>query len=159
IAAARVTFHPVENGRAQVDAAIVERPRAPTTYASWISIALDAAANREVAASIASPSGGGDSIAASWRWWNHRPMIRASSAAPGPGALGGGVWRVDASRETQTFAPGSFEETRTRAGVAASYWLTSRVRVGGGAGIESWTDRGRTPSLSGRAEYWPVVER
>src|SRR5262249_22092832 len=38
IAAARVTFHPVENGRAQVDAAVVERQRAPTTYTSWISI-------------------------------------------------------------------------------------------------------------------------
>jgi hypothetical protein len=159
IAAARVTFHPVENGRAQVDAALVEGERAPTRYPSWISIGLDAAANREVAASIASPSGGGDLIAASWRWWDHRPMIAASYAAPGPRALGGGVWRVDVSRETQTFAPGLFEETRTRAGVATSYWLTSRARVGGAAGIESWTDRRRTPSLSGRAEYWPIADR
>jgi hypothetical protein len=159
IAAARVTFHPVEDGRAQVDAALVERQRAPTTYPSWISIGLDAAANREISASIASPTGGGDAIAASWRWWNHRPMIAASYAAPGPRALGGGVWRVEASRETQTFAPGVVEETRTRAGVGASYWVTNRMRVGWASGIESWTDRGRTPSISGRAEYWPIADR
>ena len=32
IAVAHVTFHPVENGRAQVDAAVVERDRAPVSY-------------------------------------------------------------------------------------------------------------------------------
>jgi len=159
IAIARVTFHPIENGRAQVDAAVVERDRAPTKYTSWIGIGLDAAANREVSTSFANPSGGGDLIGLTWRWWPHRPLIAASYSAPAPRALGGGTWRVDASRETQTFSPGELEETHTRASFGVADWLTARTRVAGSAGIESWSDRGRTPSLSGRVEFWPVTDR
>jgi hypothetical protein len=159
IALARVTFHPVEDGRAQVDAAVVERDRAPMTYPSWIGIGMSAAANQEVAASFANPTGGGDLVTVTWRWWNHRPLIAASYAAPGPRAVGGGTWMVEASRETQTFAPGMLEQTRTRAAFGITRWMTARTRVGGTIGFESWSDRGRTPSISGRVEFWPVVDR
>jgi hypothetical protein len=158
ISLARVTFHPVETGRAQVDAALVERDRAPDSYPAWVAIGLGAAANREVAASFANPSGGGDLFSASWRWWANRPMIAASYSAPAPAGLGGGVWRIDASRETQTFSPG-LVETRTRAAFGVSRWLTSRTRVGIAAGIESWSDRTRTPSIAARVEFWPVADR
>ena len=158
VSLARVTFHPVENGRAQVDAALVERDRAPDSYPAWIAIGLGAAANREVGASFANPSGGGDLLSASWRWWANRPMIEASYSAPAPAGLGGGVWRIEASRETQTFSAG-LVETRTRAAFDVSRWLTSRVRVGMAAGIESWSGRGRTPSIAGRVEFWPVADR
>jgi hypothetical protein len=159
IALARVTFHPVEDGRAQVDAAVVERDRAPLTYPSWISIGMNAAANREAAVSFANPTGGGDLVTATWRWWNHRPLIAASYAAPAPRAVGGGTWMVEASQETQTFAPGMVEQTRTRAAFGMTRWMTARTRVGGTIGFESWSDRGRTPSISGRLEFWPVVDR
>jgi hypothetical protein len=158
VSLARVAFHPVEKGRAQVDAALVERDRAPDSYPAWIAIGLGAAANREVAASFANPSGGGDVLSASWRWWANRPMIAASYSAPAPAGLGGGVWRIDASRETQTFSPG-LVETRTRAVFGVNRWVTSRTRVGIAAGIESWSSRGRTPSIAGRVEFWPVADR
>ena len=70
-------------------------------------------------------------------------MVAASYAAPGPG----GIWRLDVSRETQTFgaaAPLRFEETRTRAGVEIGNWIDQRTRLRGGAAIESWSDRPRT---------------
>jgi predicted double-glycine peptidase len=159
IAVARVTFHPVENGRAQVDAAVVERDRAPTSYPSWIALGMNAAANREVAFSLANPSGGGDLITATWRWWTHRPLIAASYAAPAPRALGGGTWMVEASRETQTFSPGALAQTRTHAAFGVSQWLTERTRIAGTIGIDSWSDRGRTPSMSGRVEFWPITDR
>jgi len=158
IAAARVSFQPRANGQAQIDASVVERSRAPTTSASWIGIALRAATERDLATSLSNVSGGGDVMAVSWRWWAHRPMVAASYAAPGPR----GVWRLDVSRETQTFgAPGplGLEETRTRAGVGLSNWIDQRTRVHGGAAIESWTDRPRTAAVSGRLEFWPVVDR
>jgi hypothetical protein len=158
IAAARVSFQPRENGQAQIDVSVLERTRAPTTYASWIGIGLRAATERELATSFAGVSGGGDLVAVSWRWWAHRPMVAASYAAPGPG----GVWRVDASRETQTFGvsgPLTFEETRTRAGVEVGNWIGQRTRVRGGAAIEDWTVRPRTAAVSGRVEFWPVVDR
>ena len=85
-------------------------------------------------------------------------MVAASYAAPGPG----GVWRLDASRETQTFrasGPSGFDETRTRAAVDVSNWIDQRTRVRGGAAIDSWSDRPRTVAVSGRVEFWPVVDR
>ncbi len=158
VAAARVSFQPRENGQAQIDMSVVEHARAPTTYAAWLGIGLRAATERELATSLSSVSGGGDVLAASWRWWAHRPMIAMSYAAPGPG----GVWRFDASRETQTFGastPTFVEETRTRAGVEIGNWIGQRTHVRGGAAIEGWTDRPRTAAASGRVEFWPLVDR
>lgn len=159
IALAHLTFHPVEDGRAQVDAAVVERDRAPAAYPAWLGIGLNAAANREVALSFANPTGGGDLVSASWRWWSHRPMIAAAYSAPAPRGLGGGTWAVEASRETQTFSPGLLQETRTRAAFDLSRWVTARIRIGGAAGVESWSGLGRTPAVSGRIEFWPVMDR
>jgi hypothetical protein len=157
LAAARVTYRPIADGRAVVDAAIVERARAPLGYAAWGGIALGAIANREAVASLANVSGGGDSVAVSWRWWEHRPKVAVSYAAPGPG----GIWRVDASTETQTFAEagGTIEETRTRGGIELTNWIDQRTRLGAGVAIERWTDRRRTVAWSGRAEIWPVLDR
>jgi hypothetical protein len=157
-AAARVSFQPGENGEARIDASVVERNRAPTTYASWIGIGLHAATEREMATSFANVSGGGDLVAVSWRWWEERPMVAASYAAPGPA----GIWRLDASRETQTFGGSPSQlvrETRSRAGVEISNWIDQRTRVRGGVAIEAWTDRPRTASVSGRVEFWPIVDR
>jgi hypothetical protein len=155
IAAARVSYQPGESGRAQIEASVVEHARAPTTYASWLGIGLRGATDRELSTSVTSVSGGGDVIAASWRWWTHRPMVAVSYAAPGPG----GVWRIDASRETQTFGASALEETRTRAGADISNWLDQRTRVRAGAAVERWSDRASTAAVSGRLEFWPVVDR
>lgn len=157
LAASRVTYRPIEDGRAVVEASVVERARAPLTYAAWGSIALGAAANREAATSLTNVSGGGDAVGLAWRWWEHRPRIAVSYAAPGPG----GIWRLDASTETQTFADGggTLEETRTRGGVEVSNWIDQRTRLGAGVSVERWTDRRRTVALSGRAEIWPVLDR
>lgn len=155
IAAARVSFRPGENGRAQIEASVLERAKAPTTYLSWLGIGLRAVTDREVATSLASVTGGGDLVAASWRWWPHRPMAAVSYAAPGPW----GVWRIDASRETQTFGSALFEETRTRAGAEVSNWIDRRTRVLAAAAIEGWSDLPRTAAVSGRVEFWPLVDR
>jgi hypothetical protein len=155
VAAARVTFHPLEDGRAQVDASVVERPRAPASYAAWLRIGLGAVTDRQLATSFAGVTGGGDLVTATWRWWQHRPMVGASYAAPGPG----GVWRIEASRETQTFGTSPIEETRTRGGLELSHWIDQRTRLRGGAAIENWTDRSRTVAVSGHVEFWPVIDR
>ena len=156
VATARVTFHPLEDGRAQVDATVVERPRVPGSYAALIGLGLGAAANREIAASLANVSGGGDAVDVSWRWWRHRPRIAVSYAAPGPL----GIWRLDAFRETQTFgSTARFEETRTRVGAGVGNWLTPRIKAAGGLALDRWRDRGRTVAASGRLELWPVLDR
>ena len=100
-------------------------------------------------------SGGGDAVDVSWRWWPNRPRIAASYAAPGPL----GVWRLDVSRETQTFGAQREEETRSRIGGEISNWIDQRVRVSGGLALDRWEGLGRTAALSGRAELWPWVDR
>jgi hypothetical protein len=156
VSTARVTFRPAEDGRAQVDATVVERARTPRGYPAWIAMGLSAAANHEIAASFANVSGGGDAIDVAWRWWQHRPRIGASYSAPGPG----GIWTIDAFRETQTFgSTDRFEETRTSVGAGVGNWLTPRIRMAGGVSMDRWHDLGRTVSATGRIEFWPVLDR
>jgi hypothetical protein len=160
LAVARVGFHPLENGRAQIDAAVIERAAAPLQPAAWLAIGLGAAIDREVSTSFASLTGGGELITASWRWWEHRPRVALSVAAPAPHALGGGVWRVDASRATETFGPLATRETRSRAGLTVANWLTSRVRAEGSIGIERFSPAvNRTAALAAAVEVWPVNDR
>ena len=82
-------------------------------------------------------------------------MVAAAYAAPGPL----GIWRLDLSRETQTFGASAFEETRSRAAAEIGNWIDQRTRVRAGAGLESWSDRPRTAAFSVHAEFWPVVDR
>jgi hypothetical protein len=158
VAAARVTYRPTGDGRAQVDASIVERDAAPATPVSWLAIGAGALANREAAGTFANVSGGGDAAAVTWRWWEGRPMIGASYAAPGPW----GIWTVGASRETQTFGPRDVEpteETRTRTGVEIGSWIDERTRIAGGAALERWSGRGRAAAFGAAVVYWPLVDR
>jgi hypothetical protein len=159
LSTARVSFHPLENGRAQVDVGVAERPLAPSTPAEWSALALHALTERELAPAFASVTGGGELITTSWRWWNHRPRVGFSIAAPAPHVLGGGVWRVFASRETQTFGRVPFEEVRTSAGLAVSNWISARARVEAGATLDRWRGRERNAGLSAAIEWWPVRDR
>lgn len=155
IATARVTYHPTEDGRAQLDAAILERDRVPAGYPAWLGIGLGAAVNRELTTTFANVSGGGDMLAVTWRWWEHRPMAAVSYAAPGPG----GVWRFDVSRETQTFGAQLTEETRSRVGVEIGNWIDRRTKLRGGVAFERWRDLGREAAVMGGVQFWPVMDR
>jgi hypothetical protein len=155
IAAARVGFHPLERGDAQVDATIVERPRAPLSYPSWIGVGIGALANREVAATFANVSGGGDALDVSWRWWAHRPRTSVAYSAPGPW----GIWTLRAAQETQTFGRSAIEETRTTIGGEIGNWLTERLHLSAGLASERWNALGRTAAVSTRAQLWPVIDR
>jgi hypothetical protein len=157
---ASVGFHPLENGRAQIDAAVVERAPAPLQPSAWIGTGLGLVVDRELSAAFASLTGGGELMRVSWRWWEHRPRVAFSLAAPAPRALGGGVWRVDASRETETFGEQAFAETRSRAGLTVGNWLSSRVRAEGSVGVERFGPTSdKTAALSAAIELWPVHDR
>ena len=158
IAAARVTFHPVENGDVQIDAAVVERGRGPFGYGAWIRAGFDAVTGREISAAFSNMSGGGDAAGVTWRWWEHRPLIAGFYAAPAPPAIGG-VWRLDASRETQTFGVAQLGETRTRAGMTLGRWMTDRMRITAGMSVERWTTRESDVTVGGGLEQWMASDR
>jgi len=154
VSAARVTFHPLEAGQAQVDVTIVERERAPLSYPSWLAVSAGALANGEARIALSNLSGGGDGAEVAWRWWQHRPKIAAAYAAPGPL----GTWRLELSKETQTFGISRVEETRTRVGVSVANWLDPRLRVTTGVSMDRWQGFGRTTAFGGRAQFWPVLD-
>jgi hypothetical protein len=159
VASARVSYHPLENGRAQIDASVVERAPAPTGYVSWAGMGFDALANRQVSMSFNSLSGGGESAGVAWRWWEHRPSISGFIAAPAPRAIGGGTWRLDASRATETFGFSRTVQTRVRVGLTVGNWLTDRTRLTGGAALERWNDRGEDVALAVGVEHWRLHDR
>ena len=145
----RVTYRPLENGRAAVDAVMIERPRFPLTAAAAVSNAVSALADREVSAAIANPTGAGDLVSASWRWWDVRPMIALAYSAP---TRFGGVLRTDLFRDEQSYTDGSGEvlsrEVRRGGGLKFSDWSTHGFRWEIGLGAERWAGRGRTVNVS-----------
>jgi hypothetical protein len=156
LATAHVGFHPVDTRVAQVDVAVVERDAYPRGVPTLAALGVGAAVNRQLDASLASLTGGGERIDATWRWWANRPAASLAFIAPAPFIHG--TWQVDVARETETFAAAS-RQTRTHAGISGGTWLTDRWRVGATAGVDRWLDRGRQALLGADAEFWPLVDR
>ena len=155
---ARVSYRPLENGRAAVDAVLIERPRAPTSLTSLAVIGARTLSEREVGGWITNPTGGGDLVTASWRWWENRPRVLVSYAAPAPF---GGVMHAAVYRDVQTYEETANAEPRTMnavrevrkgGGVLLSDWTGTNLRWEVGAGVDAWTDRGRTVVLSAGAD-------
>jgi hypothetical protein len=137
----RVFYTPAENGRARVEAVVVERPLVPTSPIAAAAIGLRALSDREIAGRVSSPSGGGEAWTASWRWWEHRPRVAGSFDAPAPF---GGTWGVAAFHETQSYASSTdtIEETHRRVEFHASEWMRPGFQWSAGAAFDTW--RGRT---------------
>ena len=150
---ARVTYRPLENGRAAVDAVVAERPRAPTSMMSLAVIGVRAVSDRELNGWFANPTGAGDVLTASWRWWEERPRVGVSYAAPSPKV---GVLKFDIFRDVQSYGETLNSELRTvnlrevrRGGaVAVSNWTLTSLRWEVGAAVDVWADRGKTAALS-----------
>ena len=133
----RVSYVPAENGRARLIASVVERPIVTSGALPLAALAVRALTDREATLAIASPSGGGEMLTASWRWWERRPRVAVGIAAPAPF---GGIWSLEGSGERATFGPGSaeIEEDRRSVSLGVSNWITGRLRWDATAGFERW---------------------
>ena len=143
---ARVGYRPGENGRAQVDAVILERPLAPTSMGPVAAVAARVATDRELAVTVSSPTGGGEAWRASWRWWEHRPRASVGLDAPAPF---GGTWGVEAAYEQQTYQDGTalVQEARRTASVHVGDWTASALRWQVSGGVDSWRGRDRSVTV------------
>jgi predicted double-glycine peptidase len=154
---ARVTYRPLENGRAAVDAVILERSRAPTSLSSLAVVGVRIVSDRELRGWVANPTGAGDVISASWRWWQNRPRIALSYDAP---AQFGGIMRMDVFRDVQTYKETLNSELRTmnvrevRRGGAftVSNWTATDLQWKVGGGVDTWADRGKTVAFTVEAD-------
>src|SRR5205814_51576 len=123
---ARLALRPESDGFATVDVIITERSSVPRDRVSWAATGLHAAIEREADVWIPGAVGVGDVWSAQWRFWENRPGVAVQFATPRTGALPG-VWRVDASWDSQSYAagPGSAvtRQSRARGGLTVSDWL------------------------------------
>jgi hypothetical protein len=143
----RVGYRPGKDGRAQIDVAVLERPLLPTSAMPLAALGVRAVTDRELRASVASPSGGGELWTAAWRWWEHRPRAALGLSAPAPF---GGVWGVEGFRERQTYATAgaTIVEARTQAGFHVSDWTRTGLRWDAGVALDRWRDSGRALALT-----------
>lgn len=148
--AARVNYKPIGNGRASVEALVIEHPRLPTTRGALLSAAVSLATDRELSLKASSLTGSGDLITARWRWWEARP--RLSLVYDTPSAAG--VWRAEVFAEKQTYGadPAAMVEQRRGGSLALSNWTSTLLRWQVGAGVDSWAAGARTASLAGLVE-------
>jgi Peptidase_C39 like family len=171
-----VDYREEADGFATVNVGIVERSRWPRGRIDWTAIGGQALINREVAMAIPGQTGQGEVWGASWRWWAERPRVAASFSAPRAGRFGG-VWRVDASWEAETYlqdGPSTrLREERTHGSVSVGNWLTPSLRYEASTGLDAWdrtrralfvgalVDRrftGDRISVVGGATYWSPTD-
>jgi hypothetical protein len=148
----RLTYRPKENGRADVDAVVVERPMLPVGAVPLAAAAVRAITDSELAGAVASPTGGGELWTASWRWWEHRPRVAVGLAVPSPF---GGTWRVDGFAERQSYGTASaavVEESRRRVAFQVSDWTQAGIRWQVDAGLDSWGPAARAISVGVAAQ-------
>jgi hypothetical protein len=152
----RVTYRPIGDGRANVEAVVVERPRFPTTRGAILATGVRLATDRELALSASSLTGGGDRMSVQWRWWEARPRLALAYEAPS--RLG--VWRAEAVTEEQTYGaePLALVEQRRGGSVALSNWTSTLLRWQVGAGIDTWGGSGRTAMLTGSLDQRLVAD-
>jgi hypothetical protein len=148
---ARVVYRPGENGLAQLDAVVIERPMVPTSRTSLAATGVHLVSDRELTVAIASPAGGGELWTVAWRWWERRPRVALAFSAPAPF---GGVWRVEAFDERQTYgsSAASFAEGRRGAAAGLADWFGAATRWEATIGIDRWREHGRAASLGAGIE-------
>jgi hypothetical protein len=159
VASSRLDLRPLPGGIAEVETAILERPVFLSGTADAATLVLRSLVNRELAISLAGPTGGGEEWAAAWRWEDNRPRQRVAVSAPHVAGLPG-IVGVEGFRERQTYAadlvasrsaggsavpPGTdrttsglIREVRRRAGVSWSEWLNADLRIEADLGLEHW---------------------
>ncbi|HEY0875939.1 MAG TPA: C39 family peptidase [Vicinamibacterales bacterium] len=155
--AARVTYRPIGNGRANVEAVIVERPRFPTSRLEIASAAVSLTTDRTLSASAANITGAGDLLSLSWRWWERRPRIELRYEAPS--RLG--VWKVSGYGEEQSYRALGRDTIETRKGgsLRLSRWTDTLTRIEAAVGLDAWGSRGRTATLASSVEQRALNDR
>jgi len=133
-------YSPVPSGLAEVRATVAERPLVPHGAFDLGVLALATSVTRELAATVSSPTGGGEQVGVDWRFWAHRPLYQLSVAAPAPWR---GVWRVAVSRERQPFTAIYAPALHDSLQLDVADWASGTTRWNAGAGLDRW-NRGRT---------------
>ena len=153
----RVSYRPLPEGRAQLDVAIVERPRIDPLPPWLAESAIRALTDHAAALSLANLTATGDGGRAFWRWQPNRPQV--SLAASAPRGLGlPGIVTVEALWDEQSYRlPAAHDGTlvregRRRAALSLEDWWRADSRAGVTLAVDEWSDRGGSLSISGSVD-------
>ena len=163
LSASRLDYRPVGTARADLDIAVRERSVWPFSATQLGVFGVRALTERTLHASLCSPSGGGEVVAASYRWWENRP--RAELALTTPELFGWqGMTRLAFADEVQTYANDSggasaanIVETMREGTIDRRQWLAPAWMFDAGAGFHHVRERGNYASF-GSALTWLTAQ-
>lgn len=139
-AATRLQFRPLDGGRVEIEAAVVERPVLPRGLAPIAAIAARAVLQRELHVDAAAPTRSGEMISAEWRWSAGRPRVALALAVPALSWLPG-VTTVEGSWERQSYQSQAVVHTERRhAGLNVAEWASGMFRWSTGVALDRWGD-------------------
>ncbi|MBP6702745.1 MAG: C39 family peptidase [Vicinamibacteria bacterium] len=138
---ARVTYRPARGGRADIVASVGESPLIEPFKLLVLRLGVEAAARRESALALNSPTGRGERVEVGGRFATNRPAAWAKLETPRLGGLPGvvtltGLW------DRQTYRPLGPEgvdrvvETRRRGAVDWSSWTSASTAVEVGLAVD-----------------------
>ena len=146
---ARMKYEPIADGPASagyglasVDVFIDERKVVPSGLVGLGAIGVRALLLHELRADVAGLVGAGEVHSVAWRWSANRPRLALGLALPSPRWFPG-ILSIEGSWERQSYSPASAStddaprrETRRRAGLRLSDWLTSWLRWQAGGALD-----------------------
>ena len=137
----RLSYRPLANGPAEIEAVVVERPLVPRGLAALAATAARSWLQRELRVDVAAPTGSGELVTVAWRWWEARPRVAAALAVPAIAWLPC-VTTIEGSWERSSYAtPVVTREARRRAGIAVADWATGALHWRTGVAMDRWDER------------------
>ena len=160
--ASRVSYRPVLGGRAELEAAIAERPTLEPLRPWLLESAARALVDHAAALDLANLTSSGDAARVFWRWQPNRPQFSLAAAAPR--ALGlPGIVTAQVSWDEQTYqlagADPRVRETRKGASLSLQDWWWADSSAALTLGVDQWSDRGRSVSIAGTVEHRVLEDR
>ena len=153
----KAIYRPVPGGRADVVANLNENGLVEPWRILVVRLSGELAAKREGRIRINSPTGRAESVEVGGRFAARRPSVWVRLDTPRllglPGVVSlAGLWDRQSYRLDGIPRSESTIETRRRASMDWSHWLTSRVRVRAGLGVDRLSGRSTFGSVQGGAE-------
>lgn len=151
----RLDVVPVGGGRVEVRGAVVERSLMPVSPAALAGLGLRALVNREATWQVTSPTGAGERLDVSARWWEARPAVAIGLSVPIKTPLVGGILRVEGSVARESFASAVERrevEDRRSAAVTLADWATANLRWQATVRADRWSDRDLEVGVGGAIE-------
>lgn len=160
----RLRYTPLDDGLAQIDAAVVERPLVPRGRGPLAAAGVRALLHRELRLDVAAPTGSGELWSVAWRWWEHRPRVSFALAVPAVAGLPGvttvsGLWERAsyAALGTDGGAP-IVQQERRRAALGTADWATSWLHWNAGLALDRWANDSHA-SVDAGLEVRPAGDR